>query len=233
MIFITFALPTETSGLIKQLGGKQTSYFNRDKIIYGKINVVPVGIFHTGVGAKTCQPRMANLLRNVRPDLLISAGFAGSTSDEFTPGDLILAENFSNKRFLDEALQILSAQNVRAVRIFTATRIIDSREERNRIARDYEAAAVDMETEGIAFACAAYKVPLLSLRIISDSVSEPLPAPPQVLFDIEEQRTDYTKLVAHMLRHPGAIRSLFRFSRRIARAREALTEALLALVQGL
>src|SRR4029077_10288654 len=108
MILITFAVPAESSGLIKQLGGKQTSYFNGDKIIYGKINAVPVGIFHTGVGTKTCQPRIANLLRNVHPDLLISAGFAGSTSDKFTAGDLILAENFSNKRFLDEALRVLS-----------------------------------------------------------------------------------------------------------------------------
>jgi nucleoside phosphorylase len=144
MFVITFALAAESSGLIELLSEKQTSYFNSDKIIYGKINTVAVGILHTGVGAKTCKPRITTLLRNVQPDLLISGGFAGSTSDEFKPGDLILAENFSDERLLGEARQALAARNARAAKLFTSTKVVDSGEERNQIAREKGAAAVDM-----------------------------------------------------------------------------------------
>lgn len=232
MILITFALPTESSELIKRLREKRASD-DQDNIVYGKINAVPVGIFHTGVGAKICGPRITHLLSNLRPDFLIGAGFAGSICDALRLGDLILAENFAEENLLAKALQALSGQNVRAVKLFTSTKIVDSPEHRNEIVQMHGADAVDMETATISVACASHQVPMLSLRVISDSLNEPLPAPPRVLFDIEQQRTNYVKLASYVLQHPGAIPSLVRFSRRIARARKVLTEALVTLVRGL
>jgi len=232
MILITFALPAESSELIKRLREKRTPD-DRDNIVYGKINAVPVGIFHTGVGAKICGPRITHLLSNLRPNFLISAGFAGSIRDALRPGDLVLAENFSDENLLARARQALSGQNPRVVKIFTSTKIVDSREDGNEIVQMHGADAVDMETATISVACASHQVPMLSLRVISDSLNEPLPAPPRVLFDIERQRTNYVKLALYVLRHPGAIPSLLRFSQRIARAREALTEASITIVQSL
>ena len=73
--------------------------------------------------------------------------------------------------------------------MLTVPALIDSSEERERIARESGASAVDMETEFIARACAAHGIPLLSLRVITDTPTEPFLAPPSVLFDIEQQRT--------------------------------------------
>ena len=54
---------------------------------------------------------------------------------------------------------------------------------------------MDMETEFIARACAAYGVPLpVSLRVVSDTPTELFPAPTNVLFDIERQQTQMLKL---------------------------------------
>ncbi|PYJ44955.1 MAG: hypothetical protein DME80_04485 [Verrucomicrobia bacterium] len=106
-------------------------------------------------------------------------------------------------------------------------------EERNEIAHSTDAAAVDMETEFIARACAEHGIPLLSLRVITDTPHEPFPAPPKVLFDIERQRTHLVKLARFLLAHPNHIPRLIEFARRIARARKILATALVALINKL
>jgi hypothetical protein len=84
----------------------------------------------------------------------------------------------------------------------------------------------------IAAACATHGVSMLSLRVITDTLQEPLPAPPPVLFNIEQQRTDPRKLVTHLLRHPSAIWRLPRFARQIADARAILASAIMAVVRS-
>jgi adenosylhomocysteine nucleosidase len=165
--------------------------------------------------------------------LVISSGFAGAVSEQLRVGDLILAQNFSDPGLLANAERILRDRQPRVVKLFTSTSIIDSVAERNEIARAADAAAVDMETGAIAGVCKIHGVPLLSLRIVTDTASQPFPAPPSVLFDIERQRTNFGGLLAYLLRDPGSIWRLFRFGRQIARARVSLTDAILAVVRSL
>ena len=105
-------------------------------------------------------------------------------------------------------------------------KIIESEAEREGWARETGARAVDMETAWIAAACEAHKLPLLSLRVISDTPSKPLPAPPEVLFDLEKQRPNITRLAAYLATHPAAFTHLRRFRQQIIVARRLLTAAL-------
>jgi adenosylhomocysteine nucleosidase len=220
MIAITFALRAESAHLAAQLRKQQIGHRQ-------------VMIWHTGVGQKHCRFRMNQFLEAERPDFLISSGFAGGVREDLRVGDLILAENFSDRQLLAEAQQILDGSKVQTVRMFTSATIINSVAERNEIARANNAAAVDMETAVIATACATREVPMLSLRVITDSLHDPLPAPPSVLFNIEQQRTDFAKLAAHLLQHPGAAWRLIHFSRQIARARANLASTMIKLLQEL
>ena len=90
-----------------------------------------------------------------------------------------------------------------------------------------------METEFIARACAAHAIPVLSLRVISDTPKELFPAPTDVLFDIERQQTQVLKLATHFFARPHHIPRLVHFARRIARARKILADALVAVVRKL
>jgi adenosylhomocysteine nucleosidase len=229
MIGITFALPSESSALVRRLQAVQ----RHDNLLSGKIDHRDVTILHTGVGAKACNARLEVLLHKTRPSLVISSGFAGAVSEQLRVGDLILARNFSDPELLANAERILRDRQPRLVKLFTSTSIIDSVTERNEIARAADAAAVDMETGAIADVCKIHGVPLLSLRIISDTASQPFPAPPSVLFDIERQQTNFGGLLAYLLRDPGSIWRLFRFARQIARARARLTDAMVAVVREL
>ena len=227
MIAVTFALSAESSGFLRRLHKKSKTNRNGITVICGEVDGGAIEVFHTGVGEKTCRERMAKFLQDRQFDCLISAGFAGALNDRLHVGDLLLAENFSTIE-LTEARSALSTLSVHAAALLTLPSMVESREERNKIAQTTAAAAADMETKFIARACAEHGTLLLSLRVISDN--KPLPAPANVLFNIERQRTDLTRFTLHFLKHPGAIPRLIAFAQRIARARKTLANALVNIV---
>jgi len=232
MIAVTFALVAESSGFLRLVHNKTRTDRNDITTITGEIDDRTIEVFHTGVGEKVCRQRMARFLQDRQLDCLISAGFAGALNDELDVGDLLLAQNFSTAE-LGKARSLLVNLPIHVANLLTVPSMIDSNEERNKIARATGGAAVDMETEFIARACAEHGVPLLSLRAISDTPRQRFPAPAHVLFNIERQRTTAVRLVLYLFKHPTRLRGLIRFASQIARARETLTEALVAVATAL
>ena len=229
MTVVTFALPAESSAFIRLLKG-----IKRDGVILrGTLeNRTPeMCVLHTGVGASECEKRVGNFLRDERPQLLIASGFCGGTSDELHPGDLVIADNASEPTLLAKARVTLP--NARIGKIHSADRIIDPAADRYAIGRAHGAVAVDMETETVARLCAAESIPILALRVVSDSPGAPFPAPPNVLFDIEKQRTDFSRLFGYIARNPASALSLAQFTNQIARARVKLADALTAVIAAL
>src|SRR5437879_9120937 len=232
MIAVTFALPAESSDFLRHLRNQSRTDRSGIRTIRGTIDDRAIEVLHTGVGEKVCRQRVAEFLQDQQFDLLISSGFAGALNDKLQIGDLLLARNFSTVE-LTKVGSSFSRLPVHEADLLTVRALIDSNDKRNKIARTSGAAAVDMETEFIARACAEHGIPLLSLRVITDTPSEPFPAPPKVLFDIERQRTHLVKLARFLLAHPNHIPRLIEFARRIARARKILATALVALINKL
>jgi purine-nucleoside phosphorylase len=245
MIAVTFALPAESAEFVHSLRTKSRVDRNGVRTICGKIEDRAIEVLHTGVGEKVCRQRLGEFLsarrtagrirggEQDRPfDCLISAGFAGALDNDLKIGDLLLAENFSTVR-LSETRASFSDLHIRIANLLTVPALIDSPEERNKLALTSGAVAADMETEFIARACAAYGIPLLSLRVISDTPQHRLPAPANVLFDIERQQTRMLKLATHLLAHPTGVPGLVQFARKIGRARKILADALVTLVSKL
>ena len=223
-IAVTFALAAESSEFLRRLRNRTSVEANGIRIISGNIADRIVDVLHTGVGEKLCTQRVGKFLQKHQFDLLISTGFAGALNDELQPGDLLLAKNFSTIDLNERGLSF-SALPIHRADLSTVSALIDSRDERSRIARKSAAAAVDMETEFIARACAQYGVPLLSLRVITDTPRQPFPAPAQILFDIAKQRTRLGSLARFFVMHPQRIPSLVAFARRTTRARKILADA--------
>jgi nucleoside phosphorylase len=232
MIALTFALPAESSEFLRRLRNKSRADRNGISVVRGTIDDRTVEVAHTGVGEKICRERIEKFLEDAQFHFLISTGFAGALSNRLRVNDVLLAQNFSTVD-LKRAQESLSALSIRTANLLTLPTTIDSREERERIARESGAAAVDMETEFIARACATHAVPLLSLRVITDTPLESFPAPPDVLFDIEKQQTNVTALATFFLAHPNRVLRLVQFAKRISRARKSLSNALIQVVRGL
>ena len=230
MIAVTFALPTESSEFLRQLGNKSRANRNGIRIVRGTIGHRSIEVVHTGVGENSCRERIGKFLEDQQFDFLTSAGFAGSLNHQLQVNDLLVAKNFST---VDLKHPSLSNVSIYAANMLTVPAVIDSGEERERIARESGASAVDMETEFIARACAVHGIPLLALRVITDTRTRPFPAPASVLFDIKQQRTHIAVLARFFLAHPRRIPDLVQFARRISRARKTLSNALVRIVREL
>jgi adenosylhomocysteine nucleosidase len=232
VIAVTFALPAESTDFLHRLHDKSATDRNGIRITRGKIDDHAVEVLHTGVGEKVCRQRVQKFLQDQHFDYLISAGFAGGLNDQLQIGDLLLARNFSTIGSPENRLPV-SSLKIESADLRTVPALINSSEERNKLALTSRAVAVDMETEFIARACAAHGVPLLSLRVISDTPRNLFPAPANVLFDIERQQTRMLKLAMHLLAHPNRVPRLVRFARGIAHARKILADALVKVVRDL
>jgi nucleoside phosphorylase len=231
-IAVTFALRSESSEFLRRLGNKSRVDRNGLRIVRGTIDHRSIEVIHTGVGERSCKQRIGKFLQDQQFDLLITAGFAGSLNHQLQVNDLFFARNFST---LDRkrAHSSLSNVSIYAANMLTVPGLIDSSEERERIARESGASAIDMETEFIARACAIHGIPLLALRVITDTPTQPFPAPPSVLFDVQQQRTHIGALAKWLLTHPKRIPGLVQFARRIARARTILTNALVEIARSI
>ncbi len=206
---MTFALPVESSS------------FRRLPIARGSA----ITILHTGVSARAAGPRLREFLERNPIDLLVSTGFAGSLDRQLRVGDLVFAENFSNADLLEQTGR-LSFERAVIGNLFTSSEVIESEAQRSRAAEKSGAIAVDMETEIIARVCGERGVPMLAIRAISDTHAKSFPAPAAVLFDIENQKTNFARLARYLATHPRHVARLIAFSRQIATARAALTGAL-------
>ena len=227
MIAVTFALPAESSAFVRSLKNRERSRF----LINGSIEGKEMVVLHTGVGSQKCEERLTEFLLRNKPNVIVSSGFCGGTSDELKPCDVVIAENFSDKTLIKHAREIL--EEVVIGRIFSADRVIDPAADRYAIGREQGAMAIDMETATIGRLCADFAVPMLALRVISDSPAAPFPAPPELLFDVETQRTKLTSLFGHLARNPKAVAQLADFSKRITLVKTKLADALCTLLREL
>jgi nucleoside phosphorylase len=232
MIAITFALPAESSDFVSLL--ERPAWNSREGVetIRGRLHGKSVTVLHTGVGRKICSHRMEIVLRREEFEFVISAGFAGALEKELRIGNLLVSENYSSPQLLRSAQPALTGDGVFQGKLLTMPHVIESNSEREQLATKTGAAAVDMETEFIAEACADHHLPMLALRAISDTPSEPFPAPAHVLFNIERQRTDFARLALYLMKHPGAISRLNAFRERVAVARKALARTLDAILRA-
>ncbi len=232
MIGVTFALPAESSEFVRRLKNVR-----RDGAIVRGIfesrasNFVEICVLHTGVGARECEKRLGPFLDRQTLRILIGSGFCGGTNDEVAPGDLVIAQNYSDPNLAQQAKESLPATIVG--RLFSADSVVDPAIDRYAIGLEQRAVAIDMETDVIARMCASKNVPMLSLRVVSDSPAAPFPAPPHVLFDLETQRTKFSRLLAQLAREPSAAIRFVRFSKQIAVARHKLAEALCAVIPAM
>ncbi|MGI8821490.1 MAG: hypothetical protein ACR2ID_11585 [Chthoniobacterales bacterium] len=225
MIAISFALPAESSEFIKLLAHRARG----DGVYSGVLHGHSVSVFHTGVGAAAARASVEKFFATTTPRLLISSGFAGALDSDFSVGELLLADNYSPGA---GAGTLRTRAGLRAGTLANADAVLDAPADRAALAARTGAVAVDMETATIAAACLARGIPLLALRVISDTPSAPFPLPATVLFDLERQRTIPSRLLFHLATHPATIPRLARFARQISTARHSLTRGLDALFCG-
>lgn len=235
-----FALGIEAGGLEDLLS--DISYLRGEKIAvrFGNLEGRRVVIVISGPGAKAARHATEALLRGHRPRWVVSSGFAGALKPQPRFKDIVMADHLVNQQGqrvqLDLQVDRESAENMRGVHLGTllsADRLIRQPQEKRELGERFDALAVDLETFATAQVCAAYQVPLLSVRVISDEVDTQLPPEVDYLMDLHKWSEKLGGAVGALWRRPSSIKDFWALKERGLIASDHLAQFLKSMAASL
>ena len=156
--------------------------FPEDKVILQK----------SGIGKVNAAIQTVEMIRQYKPDVIISSGCAGGNGDDINVQDVVVSTQLAyHDVYCGEAighsvygqvqglparfeadshlLRVAQQTGAKPGLIVTGDWFVDSKDKmRELIGHFPDAKAVDMESAAIAHTCYIYKVPFISFRVISD-----------------------------------------------------------------
>ncbi len=133
-------------------------------------------------GAKNAREAAKVLCKKVK--CIVSFGFAASVDSELTNGEIVIPKFLINKRkekkllsskYRSPILRKLSEQKVNERAIFSVDKIINKKESKINIYKEFKASSIDMESYSISKVCFHEKIPLIVVRVIFDDLSFNIP----------------------------------------------------------
>jgi adenosylhomocysteine nucleosidase len=174
----------------------------------------------TGIGAANARRAVARALEEIKPQRVLSCGFAGGLNPTLPVGTVLFDAD------LETGLaQPLRAAGARAARFHGAARVAVTAREKKFLWDTTGADAVEMESDAIRQLCRSRTVPSATIRVISDAAGEDLPLDFNRLMT-RDQRLSSWKLAWAILAAPGRIPALLRLQRRTSRAARELARVL-------
>ena len=156
--------------------------FPEDKVILQK----------SGIGKVNAAIQTVEMIRQYKPDVIISSGCAGGNGDDINVQDVVVSTQLAyHDVYCGEAighsvygqvqglparfeadshlLRVAQQTGAKPGLIVTGDWFVDSKDKMREIIGHFpDAKAVDMESAAIAHTCYIYKVPFISFRVISD-----------------------------------------------------------------
>ena len=184
----------------------------------------------SGMGQRAAAESAARL-RGLGVRALVSWGVAGAIEGGFGPGDLlvasrIVAENTGyapRSDWRDNVLGMLRREGhtARAAPLASVDQICRAPAQKRALARMTGARAVDMESAALAAEAQKYRLDLLVVRAIADTLDDPLPAAAADYTD-NLGRPRLPGFVVSILKQPGQIAALITLAGRYRKALGAL-----------
>ncbi|MDB6059658.1 MAG: nucleoside phosphorylase [Verrucomicrobiales bacterium] len=183
-------------------------------------------VWITGMGRTNAARGIREAIAKVKPDRVITAGFAGGLNPKLKVGDILYDEDFDAglATQLDE-LGAISAK------FCCHRRVAITAEEKFELWKETSADAVEMESSVIRTICKEFRIPSATIRVISDDAHQDLPLDFNALMTSED-RIDYPKLIWTVLSRPSRIPKLMEFQRQTIAASQKLGGVLQDLLQG-
>ena len=122
-------------------------------VIAGDGNLV---LARSGMGNRKAEIFTENIIKNFRPELVISAGFCGALAENLKIGDVIVSD-------------------LRDRKLYCSPKPLFTCEEKTAAFKREGAVIVDMESSGVASAAQKSGIPFIAIKAVSDTLLEDLP----------------------------------------------------------
>ena len=162
-----------------------------------------VSIHVSGVGQPRARRATELLLRDLRPSLVIAAGFCGALVPSLRVGDVVTSP-----------------------RILTVDHFVCDPAEKGQLSESHD--AVDMESAAVAEVCAEKGVRFLAVRAVSDTVDTALS--PELVRLLSGGNVSVRKACVALLRKPALLGEFLRLARDTKLAARNLADALVQII---
>lgn len=209
-IAIVIALRNELAPLLR---GTASRHVNGLELFELEFALVVVA----GIGRTPAQRAAQIAIREARPEVLVSAGFAGAAKTTSRVGDVLSAG-----QVVDAANGMRhNASGGNAV-IVTAAGVTGMAEKR-KLAAQFGADAIDMEAAAVAQVASEHGIPFAALKAISDELDFVMP--PMDPFVTEDGRFRTVSFVRYVALRPRRWKSVLQLARNSAQAGAKLSTA--------
>jgi adenosylhomocysteine nucleosidase len=200
---------------------KEEAKFFRPELVAPRCGVVV-----TGMGPRNAAAAARKALAGSRPDLVITAGFAGGLNPELKAGTVV----FDADAGISLAAE-LGKLGAIAARFYTADRVAVTAADKAALRQATGADAVEMESGVIRGLCREQQLASATVRVVSDAAGEDLPLDFNCLMTADD-RIDYLRLAWAVGTRPGRISALLSFQRQTLAAARILADALTRSLRG-
>ncbi len=197
---------------------------------------IRVVIVESGTGQERAHRATQALIDAHTPSWVLSVGFSGALSPGLKLGDIVMANSIvdtaGEELKVDVKMAAEPARGWHVGRIVTADEIVRTVSEKEQLARQTDALAVDLESLAVARLCAKSKMRFLAVRAISDDLTEDLP--PEVISVFGGTGSLRAGAIAGALwKRPGSAKDMWRLRERAVTASERLASFLTGIIPTL
>lgn len=235
-ILVTFALENEFAPW-RALREFRAAQWGDAEVYRAQISAGEVGVLLTGAGPKQAHLATAKALGG-DPDsiqLCISSGLAGALKPEYQIGQVLAARSVRTESELDDPTSspLVSSASLLSFagdcgatvveQFYSAVRVVGKAEEKHHLGEHSD--AVEMESFEVLLESAAYGIPAVAIRAISDAVDDDLPLDMNRIFT-DEGQVSIPRVFGQVALHPGAVPDLVRLGQNSKVAAESLAQFL-------
>jgi adenosylhomocysteine nucleosidase len=232
-ILVTFAVDAEFAPW-RKLRDLQAIREGEVPLHRAQIGRAQVDFVVTGMGVENASRVAAQVMKSDY-QICISSGFAGGLGDTAKVGDILVAEavqQLGKSKILQHSRNLVSdarRDGAHQVKLFlTSDHVVRTVEEKKQLAPF--AGAVEMEGFAIATIAAERGLPMVAIRVISDTTDRDLPIRIDTMVD-EQGRVSVGGVFRQVVSHPLHLPALIRLGRESRTAAEALAHFLEAFIK--
>ena len=182
-IGIVCALPIEIAPFLERC--EKLRKYKGDRFVFrgGRYGEIKIVVVETGTGFAPARRATQAMVDAHSPPWIISAGFSGALRPEMKIGQIVMANDVCDVHGQELSVDINMPADpdggLYVGRILNTDEIVRTVEEKQYLAEQHGALAVDMESLAVAQVCRDTQTRFLAVRVISDDMSADLP--PEVL----------------------------------------------------